>query len=112
MQAHLLRQPLVAILVHVDLVVLVLLRRQLARQCLTRAVVLREAARGEVVEAERQRELFLGQLAVFVAVEPDPELLERAAEVREELFVDLFELHLGDVAVVIRVELRHELLVG
>ena len=111
-QAHLLRLQLVELLIHVVVVVLALLRRQLARQCLTRAVVLREAGRGEVVEAERQRELFLRQLAVFVAVEPDPELLVRAAEAREDLLVDLLELHLGDVAVVIRVELRHELLVG
>jgi len=109
-QAHPLRLELDELLVHVVVVVvLALLRRQLARQCLARAVVLREARRGEVVEAERERELFLGQLAVLVAVEPEPELLERTAEAGEDLLVDLLELDLVDVAGVVRVELRHDL---
>ena len=65
-QAQVLRLQAVELVIHVLVLVLVaLLVRQLARESLARALVLGEAGRGEVVEAEREGELLRRQLAVL-----------------------------------------------
>ena len=66
-QAQVLRLQAVELVIHVFFisVLVALLVRQLARECLARALLLGEAGRGEVVEAEREGELLRRQLAVL-----------------------------------------------
>ena len=66
-QAQVLRLQAVELVIHVFFisVLVALIVRQLARECLARALLLGEAGRGEVVEAEREGELLRRQLAVL-----------------------------------------------
>ena len=66
-RAQVLRLQAVELVIHVFFisVLVALLVRQLARECLARALLLGEAGRGEVVQAEREGELLRRQLAVL-----------------------------------------------